>query len=94
MSRDTFETEDPMELVGIVMPGEPGQLQAMAECLVEEYIRMGWNEEQLMTLFVNPMYMATYRVYRQLGEAFVKDLIHQTCKKWRFPHISRGETHA
>ena len=72
-----------MELTGMVMPGEPGQLEAMAECLVEEYVRLGWDERRLMTLFVNPMFMATYRVYRQKGEAYVRDLIHTTCAKWR-----------
>jgi len=57
-----FEEEDPMDLVGIVLPGEPGQLEAMAECFVEEYIRMGWDEPRLMTLFTNPMFMATHRI--------------------------------
>jgi hypothetical protein len=94
MSRETFETEDPLELVGMVMPGEPGQLEAMAECLVEEYIRMGWNEEQLMRLFVDPMFMATYRVYRQLGYTFVQDLIQRTCEKWKFLETLRGENDA
>jgi hypothetical protein len=94
MSRETFETEDPFELVGMVMPGEPGELEAMAECFVEEYVRMGWDEEQLMTLFVNPMFMATYRVYRQLGERYVQELIHRTCEKWRVPAKLRGESDA
>jgi hypothetical protein len=29
-----FEDEDPMRLVGMVLPGEPGQLEAMAACLL------------------------------------------------------------
>jgi O-phosphoseryl-tRNA(Cys) synthetase len=94
MSREQFETEDPMELIGIVMPGEPGQVEAMAECLVEEYARMGWSEEKLFTLFVNPMYMATYRIYRQFGEDYVQELINRTCDRWRLPETMRGENHA
>ena len=77
-----FEEEDPMDLVGIVLPGEPGQLEAMAECFVEEYIRMGWDEPRLMTLFTNPMFMATHRIYRQKGEGFVRELIQKTQAKW------------
>ena len=79
---ELFE-EDPQELTGIVMPGEAGQLEAMAECLVEEYVRLGWDEPRLLTLFVNPMFLATHRIYRQKGEEYVRNLIRTTCVKWR-----------
>ena len=78
MPKDEFDTEDPMELVGMVLPGEAGQLEAMAECVVEEYVRMGWDERRLMVLFVNPMFLATYRIYRQKGEAYVRNLVQKT----------------
>ena len=81
MSYDDFE-DDPMEMIGMVMGGEPGQLEAMAECLVEEYVRLGWDARRLMTLFVNPMFMATHRIYQQKGEAYVRELIDRTCAKW------------
>lgn len=83
MPKDEFVGEDPMELVGMVMAGEPGQLEAMAECLVEEYVRLGWDERRLMTLFVNPMFLATYRIYREKGEDYVRALIRRTCAKWQ-----------
>lgn len=82
MPHDEFAGEDPMGLVGMVLPGEPGQLEAMAECVIEEYIRLGWSEPRLMTLFVNPMFLATHRVYRLKGEAYVRALIRQTRAKW------------
>jgi hypothetical protein len=82
MPRDEFVVEDPMELVGMVLPGEPGQLEAMAECLVEEYVRLGWDERRLMTLFVNPMFMATHRIYQRRGEEYVRGLIRSMCAKW------------
>ena len=82
MPRDEFVDEDPMELVGMVLPGEPGQLEAMAECLVEEYVRLGWDERRLMTLFVNPMFLATHRIYQEKGEEYVRGLIRMTCVKW------------
>jgi len=84
MPKDEFVDEDPMGLVGMVLPGEPGQLEAMAECIVEEYVRMGWNEPRLMTLFTNPMFMATHRIYRQKGEAYVQEIIQQTIARWGF----------
>jgi hypothetical protein len=69
MPKDEFVDEDPMELVGMVMPGAPGMLEAMAEALVEEYVLLGWDAPRLMTLFVNPLFVATHRIYRQKGEA-------------------------
>ncbi|MCB0116461.1 MAG: hypothetical protein KDD84_20325 [Caldilineaceae bacterium] len=82
MSKDEFEDDDPMELVGMVMPGEPGMLENMAEILVDEYVRLGWDEERLMTLFVNPMFMATHRIYRQKGETYVRHLIREVLARW------------
>jgi hypothetical protein len=82
MPKDEFVLEDPMELVGMVLPGGPGQLEVMAECIIEEYIRMGWDEERLMALFKNPLFAATFRVYRYKGEAYVRELITTCLNKW------------
>jgi hypothetical protein len=82
MPQEEFVPEDPMGLIGMVMPGEPGQLEAMAECFIEEYVRLGWSEPRLMTLFVNPMFLATHRVYRMKGEDYVRDLIRRTRMRW------------
>ena len=82
MPKDEFSTEDPQELVGMVVPGESGTLDAMAEAFVDEYVRLGWTEDRLMTLFVNPMFLATHRIYRLKGERYVRELIRNTCEKW------------
>jgi hypothetical protein len=88
MPEKEYVEEDPMELVGMVLPGECGQLERMAECIVEEYVRMGWDEKRLMTIFVHPMFLATHRVYLQKGELYVRELIQDTCNRYR---ISRTE---
>lgn len=85
MPKDEFVHEDPMELVGMVMPGEPGMLEGMATALVEEYVLLGWDEPRLMTLFVNPLFLATHRIYRQKGEEYVRSLIRMTCARFRIP---------
>jgi len=92
MANPEFEAEDPMELVGMVMPGEAAELEAMAETFVEEYVRLGWSEQRLITLFVNPTFLATHRVYRQKGEDYVRRLIQQTRAK--YPFISTEASHA
>lgn len=79
--------EDPYELVGMVAPGEPGQLEAMAAALIEEYILLGWRSKQLMTLFTNPFYLATHRIYQQKGEAYVQGLIQELCTKWKITGV-------
>ena len=80
-----FALDDPMELVGTLLPAEAGQLEAMAEALVEEYVRLGWSERRLMTLFVNPTFLATHNIFRQKGEAYVLELIRRTLAKWTLP---------
>jgi hypothetical protein len=97
MAYDEFEDDDPMELTGMVLPGEPGQLEAMAECFVEEYVRMGWDEQRLMTLFRQPLFLATHRIYRQKGEGYVRELIARVSAKWKVissckPQTSKPET--
>lgn len=82
MPQEEFVPDDPMGLIGMVVPGEPGQLEAMAECFIEEYVRLSWSEQRLMTLFVNPMFLATHRIYQMKGEAYVRDLIRRTRVKW------------
>ena len=80
-----FALDDPMELVGTLLPAEAGQLEAMAEALVEEYVRLGWRERRLITLFVNPTFLATHNIFRQKGEAYVLELIRRTLAKWTPP---------
>jgi len=82
MPMDEFDPQDPLDLVGMVLPGERGQLERMAECLVEEYVRLGWDEARLMTLFANPLFMATHRIYRQKGPEYVRALIRKISQKW------------
>lgn len=75
--------QDPYELVGMVIPGEEGQTEAMALAVIEEFILLGWGEKRLMTLFNNPFYLGTYRIYQEKGEGYVQDLIAETCARWR-----------
>jgi hypothetical protein len=82
MPYDEFDPQDPMELVGMVVPGEPGTLEAMAETFVEEYLRLGWSDRRLLAFFQNPHFLATHRIYREKGEDYVRDLIQRTRARW------------
>ncbi|MBI4055362.1 MAG: hypothetical protein HY402_04425 [Elusimicrobia bacterium] len=77
-----FEEDDPMELVGVALP--EGQADEMLKCLIEEYIREGFDDEGLLRLFRDPFYRASHRIYQEKGEAYVLDLIERLRQKWGF----------
>ncbi len=82
------EPGDPMELVGVGLP--EGNIDDMAECLVEEYMLLGWNERQLMALFTRPFFRTTHRIYREKGEAYVRALIQRVGDKWSRGSVRGG----
>jgi hypothetical protein len=81
------EPGDPMELVGVGLP--EGNIDDMAECLVEEYMLLGWNERQLMALFTRPFFQTTHRIYSEKGEDYVRALIQRVGDRWR-PDLTPG----
>ncbi len=86
------EPEDPMELVGVVLPQEDPDY--MAECLVEEYIFLGWNDKQLMSLFARPTFRTTHRIYHDKGEEYVRPVIQRVRDKWSKGWVRGGESNA
>ena len=84
--------DDPMELVGIALPQE--DVDYMAECLIEEYVFLGWNDKQLMSMFRTPQFQATHRIYHDKGEEYVLALIQSVRDKWSEGWVRRGESHA
>ncbi len=80
MADKDCEPNDPMELVGVAL-GE-GSIEEMAECLVEEYVRDGWDDEDLLRLFHDPFYRATYRICQEKGDEFVLALIGKARQRW------------
>jgi len=86
MARKPFEDDDPMELVGMAFPaGDPDQ---MAECIVEEFVRMGLSDQELLSLFQSPLYDGTHRIYQEKGEEYVKALIGKARERWGFPRVT------
>jgi hypothetical protein len=75
-----FDPDDPMELVGVTFGG--GSIEEMAECLVEEFVRDGWDDENLLRLFHDPFYRATYRICQEKGDEYVLGLISRLRQKW------------
>ncbi len=80
MARKPFEDDDPMELVGVAFP--EGDVEEMAACLVEEFVRIRMSDEELLGLFKSPFYAATHRIYREMGEDAVRALITKVREQW------------
>lgn len=84
------EADDPMELLVTPVPG--GDPELMATCLIEEYARIGMGEQEILRLFQQPIYQ-THALYRERGEAWVRDLIRQILNRTGRMRVSLTEFH-
>ncbi|HUY31790.1 MAG TPA: hypothetical protein VMV69_03350 [Pirellulales bacterium] len=59
------EPDDPMDLHGFEVPGDS---ELMLRMLVEEYARMGWGLEALMSLFRDPFFHSAHGLWLRYGD--------------------------
>ena len=74
MPKDEFDFEDPLELNGVAFATEEDTTDAMCECFIEEFMRMGYSPNQILALFRNPHYIGMNMVLEKRGEPFVRDI--------------------
>ncbi|MFQ5933118.1 MAG: hypothetical protein ACE5KI_00565 [Dehalococcoidia bacterium] len=86
-----FDPEDPMELVGVELPGESDDV---LDGIAQEYLFMGWSAPAILFLFRTPQYTATHRIYREKGEAYVKERIRRLADQWNQGWIRGGTADA
>lgn len=82
MPKDEFDFEDPFELNGMAFLSHEDTTDAMAECFIEEFLRMGYNAKQVLALFRNPHYVGPNLALEKRGEPFVRDLIADVFARW------------
>ncbi len=76
--------DDPMELVGVRLPVPDAQaMRDMAECYVEEFVRLGHTADELMSMFRNPFYGGVHQAYQALGEEHIGELITKYIRLFR-----------
>ncbi len=76
------EPDDPHELVGVALPeGDPDE---MATVLIEEFIRVGLTDEELLNLFRSPFYAGAHQILVNRGEARVRELIARLRQQWGY----------
>jgi hypothetical protein len=66
------ELEDPLEMFATPVPGEPG---LMLQCLIQEYVSMGWNAQQILNLFRDPSYPALHSLLQAYGDTAIEEQI-------------------
>ncbi|MDO8545253.1 MAG: hypothetical protein Q7S40_32835 [Opitutaceae bacterium] len=75
MPKDEFDFDDPMELNGVGLACKEDTTAAMTECFVEEFMRLGYDHQQILSLFRNPHYIGMNLALQKRGEQFVRDVI-------------------
>lgn len=84
MARKEYEEDDPVEMIGVQLSNQSEeQLRDMALCFAEEFVREGWDEEQLLKMFQNPLYQGPHLAWKQKGDDFVKSVIDEAIGMWR-----------
>jgi hypothetical protein len=82
MPKDEFDPDDPMEAVAMELPCDEDTLVPMAECFVEEFMRMGYDEKQILGMFMDPFFAGPHMVLKARGGEFIERLIADTFEKW------------
>ena len=82
MPKDEFDFEDPMELSGVVLATEEETMDAMCDCFIEEFMRLGYDHRQIFSLFKNPHYLGMNMVLRERGEDFIRRRISEVFVLW------------
>lgn len=85
MPKDEFDFDDPMELNGVAILSAEDTTEAMTECFIEEFMRLGYNHKQILALFRNPHYLGMNMALQNRGEPFVRETISQVFAQWGRP---------
>ena len=82
MPKDEFDFEDPLELNGVAFVTEEDTTDAMCECFIEEFMRMGYSAKQVLALFRNPHYLGMKMILEKRGEHFIKQQVAEVFARW------------
>ena len=87
MPEEPFAPEEAFEFLGVEVPATKEESERaereMAECFIEEYVRMGYSSEFIMGLCRNPFYRGLHAIWKNRGEGHVQALIEGIVRQWR-----------
>lgn len=67
------EPDDPMELATHFTPGDP---EMMLDCLIYEFMGLGYTGDQLMAMFHDPEYPVLNQLREHFGESEIRRRMH------------------
>ena len=82
MPKDEFDIEDPLELNGVALLTTEDTTDAMCECFIEQFMRMGYAPPQLLALFKDPNYLGMNMDLEKRGEPFIRERINEIFARW------------
>ena len=83
MPYDDPDVSDPMTLHGVVVETESdAAMRDMAECFVEEYIRIGFDEDRILKMFQTQGYAGPFLAFQTLGEDAIRRIISELVPLW------------
>ncbi len=81
---------DPFEFVALGLPSGPEAAGDMAYTFAEEFARLGYSEQALMALFIDPYYRGAHGAYQALGKEKVEQIVHECVGVWgRVRYVAR-----
>ncbi len=83
------EADDPMQIRAEWVTGNQ---RVMLECLIEEFARMGWEENQIAQMFENPFFLAAHGLRKRFGRETVHECIEQTLQRCGVMHCTISES--
>jgi len=66
---------------------EEDTTDAMAECFVEEFLRLGFSPDRILGLFRDPFYLGPNLALQHRGEPHIRQLISATFARWGRPVV-------
>jgi len=83
MPHDDPDPTDPMTLHGVaVETDDPSAMREMACCFIDEYMRMGYEQDRLLSIFKTSKYAGPHMAFQALGEAGIVQLIDEIAARW------------
>ena len=82
MPYDDPDPTDPTMLVGVVLPSGAEAMRDMAYVFAEEFARMGFDAQGVLSLFQDPFYAGAHQAYQALGEDAVRTIVEECIAVW------------
>ena len=82
MPFDDPESDDPLEFVGVELPGDERSTWEMAAAFADEFAQLGFTRAQILALFRREEYGGAHRAWSILGGPEIERLVDDSLAVW------------